>query len=98
MLAGSRLTDFTNLLSLYDFKKNDDIILTYFKGGQNWETKFVRTNQISIRSDNWHWKLLPPRIWPKKLCCEKLGKFTNTLDYIDKVLVVLSATSDEILL
>ena len=35
MLAGSKLTDFTNLLSLYDFKKNDDIILTYFKGGQN---------------------------------------------------------------
>ena len=34
----------------------------------------------------------------KKLCCEKLGKFTNTLDYIDKVLVVLSATSDGILL
>ena len=35
MLAGSKLTDFTNLFSLYDFKKNDDIILTYFKGGQN---------------------------------------------------------------
>ena len=34
----------------------------------------------------------------KKLCCEKLGKFTNTLDHIDKVLVVLSATSDGILL
>ena len=33
MLAGSKLTDFTNLFSLCDFKKNDDIILTYFKGG-----------------------------------------------------------------
>ena len=33
MLAGSKLTDFTNLFSLYDFKKNDDTILTCFKGG-----------------------------------------------------------------
>ena len=31
MLAGKKLTDFTNLFSPYDFKKNDDIILTYFK-------------------------------------------------------------------
>ena len=31
MIASKKLTDFTNLLSLYDFKKNDDIILNYFK-------------------------------------------------------------------
>ena len=31
MLAGKKLTDCTNLLSPYDFKKNDDIIFTYFK-------------------------------------------------------------------
>ena len=31
MLAGKKLTDFTSLFSLNDFKKNDDIILTYFK-------------------------------------------------------------------
>ena len=31
MLAERSLIDFTSLLSLYDFKKNDDIILTYFK-------------------------------------------------------------------
>ena len=30
ILAGKKSTDFTNLFSLYDFKKNDDIILTYF--------------------------------------------------------------------
>ena len=33
MLAGKKLTDFTCLLSPYDFKKNDDIILSYFKDG-----------------------------------------------------------------
>ena len=31
MLAGKKLTDYTNLSSPYDFKENDNIILSYFK-------------------------------------------------------------------
>ena len=31
MLARKRLADYTSLFSPYDFKKNDDIILIYFK-------------------------------------------------------------------
>ena len=31
MLADQKLTDYTSLFSPYDFKKNDDIILIYFK-------------------------------------------------------------------
>ena len=31
MLAGEKLTDYTSLFSPHDFKKNDDIILSYFK-------------------------------------------------------------------
>ena len=31
MLADKKLANFTNLFSPYGFKKNDDIILTYFK-------------------------------------------------------------------
>ena len=31
MLADKKLTDYTSLFSPYDFKKNDDIILSYFK-------------------------------------------------------------------
>ena len=31
MLAGKRLTDYTDLFSPYDFKKNDSIILPYLK-------------------------------------------------------------------
>ena len=31
MLTGKKLTDYTNLFSPHDFKKNDDIILLYFK-------------------------------------------------------------------
>ena len=33
MLAGKKLTDYTGLFSPYYFKKNDDIILSYFKDG-----------------------------------------------------------------
>ena len=31
MLAGKKLTDYTNLFYFHDFKKNDNIILFYFK-------------------------------------------------------------------
>ena len=31
MLAGQKLTDYTIFFSPYDFKKNDDIVLSYFK-------------------------------------------------------------------
>ena len=31
MLAGKKVTDYTSLFSPHDFKKNDDIILSYFK-------------------------------------------------------------------
>ena len=31
ILAGKKLSDFAKMFSLYDFKKNDNIILSYFK-------------------------------------------------------------------
>ena len=31
MLAGKKLTDFTSLFAPYDFKKNYNIVLSYFK-------------------------------------------------------------------
>ena len=31
MLAGKKLADYTNLFSLHDFKKNDNMVLSYFK-------------------------------------------------------------------
>ena len=35
MLADIKLTDFTNLFSPYDFDKNDQRILSYFKDALN---------------------------------------------------------------
>ena len=31
LLAGKKLTDYTSLFSPHDFKKNDDMVLSYFK-------------------------------------------------------------------
>ena len=45
ILAGKKLTDYTNLFSPHDFKKNDNIILSYFKNEwkqfywSNWQNK-----------------------------------------------------------
>ena len=36
MLAGKTLTDFTSLFFPHDFKKNESIILSYFKYEWNW--------------------------------------------------------------
>ena len=41
MLAGKKMTDNTSLFSPHDFKKNDSIILSYFKDK---EKKFYRIN------------------------------------------------------
>ena len=34
-LVGKKLTDYTNFLSPYDFKKNDNTIRSYFKDERN---------------------------------------------------------------
>ena len=39
MLANKKLTDFTNMFSPYDFDKNDQIILSYFKDAWNRSNK-----------------------------------------------------------
>ena len=55
MLAGKKLNDNTNLFSPHNFKKNTNIILSYFKNEwmqfylRNWQNNFIWTNKISIR-------------------------------------------------
>ena len=54
MLAGKKLTDFTNLFSPYDFKKNDDIIPSYFMNESNSIEAIDKTNltqQTKFRLD-----------------------------------------------
>ena len=51
MLAVKNLIDYTNLFSPYDFKKNDDIILSYFKNDRSTYDifKFKDSDTIKIK-------------------------------------------------
>ena len=91
MLAGKTLTDYTNLFSPHDFKKNDDIILTYFYIillNLTEQTKFRLSETMGIEN------YFHQEINQRKSCSKKLSKYVTAFDYIDNVLIVLSATSD----
>ena len=61
MLAGKKLGDFTSMFSPYDFEKNDDIILSHFKGEWNWQNKLDWSDQNQTKKNNWDWKLFSSR-------------------------------------
>ena len=56
MSAGKKLTDYTNLFSPYNFKKNDNIILSYFNMNEinklnlSEQTKFRLSQIIEIEN------------------------------------------------
>ena len=50
MRAGKTLVDFTSLFFPYDFEKNDNIILNYFKDEWNWQNKFNWSNKIQTKA------------------------------------------------
>ena len=78
MLAGKELTDYTSLFSPYDFKENDNIILTYFKDEWNsiktidrtnlTELTKIRLNKITEIENYFH-----EEISQRKSCSKKLG-------------------------
>ena len=79
-------TEYRNLFSPYDFKNNDNIILSYFKNEWN---KLNWTNKIIIGIENYFYQ----EINQTKSYSKKLNKYVIAFDCIDKVLIVLSATS-----
>ena len=102
ILAGKKLTDFTNMFSPHDFEKNDNIILSYFKMNESNSIEAIDrtnlTNQTKFRLDemskieNYFYHEINQR----KSCSKKLSKYVAVFDYIDKALIVLSATSGEV--
>ena len=78
MLVGKELADYTSLFSPYDFKENDNIILTYFKDEWNsiktidrtnlTELTKIRLNKITEIENYFH-----EEISQRKSCSEKLS-------------------------
>ena len=93
MLAGKKLTDFTSLFSPHDFEKNDSIILSYFQDEWNRWNKLDWSNKISTKWSKQDWNYFNQEINQRKLCSKKINKYFATFDYIDKILIVISATS-----
>ena len=108
MFKGNSLTDFTNLFSPNTFKKNDDIILNYFLTNF---LKCINTtllkpniypnlkdkiNKIRINKINEIKDYFVEEIKGRKLMSKSLRKYIASFDYIDKSLIVLSATSNSI--
>ena len=87
MLAGKKLTDFTNMSSPYN-----NIILSYFKDKWNWQNKLSEKTKFwlseKIRIENYF-----PQEIQRKLCSKKLSKCVTAFDYIYKISIVLSARS-----
>ena len=94
MLAGRTLVDYNSLFSPHDFNKNDSIILSYIKEAWNWLNKVVRSNKIKIIWNKKIQNYFIDEINKKKSYREKLSKYVTAFDYIDKILIILSATTD----
>ena len=108
MFNGKSVTDYTNLFSPNDLKKNDDIILKYF-GLQDVKMsnstlevcKANRANEISelkdltkYRSDeiNKIKEYFNAEIKERKDIIRKISKYIVAFDYADKVFITLSAS------
>ena len=93
MLKGKTLPEYTNLFSPNDFKKNDDIILHNSieaidkKKDLTEQTKFRLSEIIGI--ENYFYRDINER----KSYIRKLNKYITIFEYIDKILIILSATS-----
>ena len=97
MLSGKKLTDYTNLFSPDDFDKNDQIIFSYFKDAWN-KTKLPDQTKYRLykikKIETYFINEINERKWYSK----KLSKYVTIFDYIDKILIALSATSTGVLI
>ena len=93
------MTDYTNLLFPHDYKKNDDIILSYFKNEwmqfyrNNWQNKLTSQTKFRLDEISKIENYFIEEINQRKSCSKKLSKYVAVFDYIDQALIVLSATS-----
>ena len=56
--------------------------------------KFVRSSKIQIRWNKKNESYFNSEINQRKLCSKKLSKYVSTRNYIDKIVIVLNATTE----
>ena len=89
MFDGKSLIDFTNLFSPNDFKKNDQIIKEYLRMNNLELTDMnnYRLNEINKKKD-----YFDNEINERKDIIKKLNKYIVSFDYLDKIIITLSAS------
>ena len=104
MLAGKTLTEFTNLLSPNNVKRNDDIILKYLKNGYETHNIYPNLNTIPL-SDQQQCRInkineikdyFVAEIKKRELISKTFSKYIASFGFFDKSLIVLSITTDRI--
>ena len=105
LLDGTTLTDFTNLFSPNNFKKNDDIILNHFMlkmvecnfiGTSNIYPNLNDQQQFRLNKINQIKDYFVAEIKERELKSKRLSKYIASFDNADKSLIVLSVTSSSI--
>ena len=92
MLAGKKFTNFTNLFSLYGFEKNGNIILSYLKMNEIDKRNLTDQRKFRLNEISKIGNYFNQEINQRKSCSNKSSKYA-VFDYVDKILIVLSATS-----
>ena len=80
MLAGKKLTDYTNLFSPYDFKKSNSVG-AIDRTDLSEQAKF-QLDKIG-KIDNYFIEVINQI----KSCSQKLSKYVTSFDYIDKIVL-----------
>ena len=98
MAVGKTLVDFTSLFSPCDFEKNDCIILSYFKDEWmqfhwNWQNKLDYQTKYKLNKITKIKNYFIEEVNQRKSCIKILNRYVTTFDYIDKILILLSAIS-----
>ena len=105
MHAGNTLTEFTNLFSPNNFKRNDDIILNYFmanvwNGWVQYVSKSMRNSikwtAIKAKKINEIKYYFVAEIKERGLMSKRLSRYIVSFDYFDKPWIVLSVTTGSI--
>ena len=98
MLAGKKLTDFTSLFSPYDFEKT---MIQFWVISKMNECNSAEINKTNLSEQKKFWlseitgieNYFHHEINQKKICIKQLSKYVTAFDYIDRFLIVLSATT-----
>ena len=96
MLANKKLTDFTNLFSPYDFDKNGQLIFVVLKMHEIDKTKLSDQTKFRLYEIKKFENHFINEISERESYSKKLNKYVTIFDYIDKILIILSATTSRI--